>query len=101
VEEKRLTVQVNRVPAGYELSFRLPTEVYFTEALKHGFGTKGSHAHVVIDSSTLFIRGGKADWIIHHEDNAGSSPEKVRVQVEDALREWLGRLGYEVQFQSD
>lgn len=100
-DEKTVTVDIKKIEGGYEVSFRLPPETIFTQALKHGFETVGwQTARVRVDSNTLLANPKVADWLIHHADHTRADPEKVLAEVQTALRGWLGALGYKVEFRS-
>ncbi len=77
MERKSLTVDIRKIEGGYEISFRLPPEVIFTQALHRGFESDGQTARVRIDSIAIIVNPKAANWLIHHEDRAGASPEIV------------------------
>jgi hypothetical protein len=101
-DEKRVTVNIRRIEGGYEVSFfLLPPEIYFAHALRHGFETVGwQTARVHIDSTASVENPKGKDWLIHHEDSTRADPDKVLNEVQDVLKEWLGGLGYKIEFRS-
>lgn len=100
-EPKRLIVTISKVEDGYEISFQLPREVLFTHALQRGFETEGQTARVRINATAILVDPKAENWLIHHEDNAAASPEKVVAEVRNAMERWIGDLGYEIDFHSE
>ncbi len=48
-EQKSLSIDIRKIEGGYEVSFQLPPEVIFTQALHRGFESDGRTARVRIE----------------------------------------------------